>query len=95
MSELGATVGDTVVVEDSGIGLAAARAAGLPTVVTVCPSTAHDDFSEAQLVVSSLGDPGEEGPTVMSNPLNVLVKDYIDVDVMERIIAGHRVEVPR
>jgi HAD superfamily hydrolase (TIGR01509 family) len=95
MSELGATVGNTVVIEDSGIGLAAARAAGLPTVVTVCPSTAHDDFSEAQLVVSSLGNPGEEGPTVISNPLNVLVKDYIDVDVMERIIAGHWVEVPR
>lgn len=90
MSELGATADDTVVIEDSGIGLAAARAAGLPTVVTVCHSTARDDFSEAQLVVSSLGDSPEEGTTVMANPLNVPIKNHIDVEVMELIIAGHR-----
>jgi len=89
MNELGATVRDTVVIEDSGIGLAAARAAGLPTVVTVCAASADDDFSEAQLVVSSLGEPREVGPTIISNPMNVLVGDHIDLAVMEQIIAGH------
>jgi HAD superfamily hydrolase (TIGR01509 family) len=90
MSELGATVGDTVVVEDSGIGLAAARAAGLPTVVTVCPATALDDFSGAQLVVSSLGDPPEVGTRIIANPLNVRVKNYVDLEVLEQVIAAHK-----
>jgi len=43
--------------EDSVNGLRAARAAGLYTVVTPTRWTAGQDFSEAQLVLESLGDP--------------------------------------
>ena len=48
---------DAVVVEDSRNGLLAAVGAGLRCVVTVSSYTENEDFSEAALVVSSLGDP--------------------------------------
>lgn len=44
-------------VEDSAPGLAAARAAGLPTLVTVNDYTRHQDFDGAALVLSDLGEP--------------------------------------
>ena len=57
---------EVVVIEDSRNGLLAAHRAGLTTVVTVSTYTASEDFSEAALVLSDLGDPG--GPmTVIAN----------------------------
>jgi beta-phosphoglucomutase-like phosphatase (HAD superfamily) len=47
------------VVEDSRNGLLAAVGAGLRCLVTVSGYTADEDMSEALLVVTSLGDPGE------------------------------------
>lgn len=58
LDELGLDAGDCIVIEDSEIGLAAASAAGLTTVVTVSSYTEHDDFTSAALVLSDLGDPG-------------------------------------
>ena len=46
-------------VEDSRNGLLAAVGAGLRCVVTVSSYTTDEDMSEAALVVTSLGDPGE------------------------------------
>jgi HAD superfamily hydrolase (TIGR01509 family) len=59
LSELGCTPADAIVIEDSRNGLLAAVGAGLRCVVTVSSYTAEEDMSEAVLVVSSLGDPGE------------------------------------
>lgn len=59
METLGADPADTIVIEDSRNGLRAATAAGLSCVVTVNGYTEAEDFAEARLVVSSLGDPGE------------------------------------
>jgi HAD superfamily hydrolase (TIGR01509 family) len=50
---------DSIVVEDSRNGLLAATRAGLRCIVTVNGYTADEDMSEAVLVVTSLGDPGE------------------------------------
>ena len=58
MARLGLTAHDCVALEDSEMGLRAARAAGLPAVVTVNDDTVGQDFSGASLVVSSLGEPG-------------------------------------
>lgn len=58
---------DTLVVEDSRNGLLAATRAGLPCLVTVSGYTREEDFSEAALVVSSLGDPGGEAVEVLAN----------------------------
>jgi HAD superfamily hydrolase (TIGR01509 family) len=59
LTELHLQAGDALVIEDSRNGLLAAVGAGLRCVVTVSGYTAEEDFSEAILVVSSLGDPGE------------------------------------
>jgi HAD superfamily hydrolase (TIGR01509 family) len=48
---------EAVAVEDSRNGLLAATAAGPACVVTVSEYTAGEDFDEARLVLTSLGDP--------------------------------------
>ncbi|MBL6940544.1 MAG: HAD-IA family hydrolase [Rhodospirillales bacterium] len=49
-------------IEDSAHGLKAAMAAGVPTLITSCPYTAHHDFSGAVAVLDGLGEtePGLE-----------------------------------
>ena len=59
LERMGVTPAEAIVVEDSRNGLLAAVGAGLRCVVTVSSYTADEDMSEAILVVSSLGDPGE------------------------------------
>jgi HAD superfamily hydrolase (TIGR01509 family) len=59
LERLATTPAETVVVEDSRNGLLAATGAGLRCVITVSHFSAGEDFAEAALVVSSLGDPGE------------------------------------
>jgi HAD superfamily hydrolase (TIGR01509 family) len=66
LSRLGAARAEAVVVEDSRNGLLAASGAGLACVVTVSEYSAGEDFREAPLVVSSLGDP-DEPLTVIAN----------------------------
>ena len=57
VSSLKAQPSTTFVVEDSAVGLAAARAAGLSTLVTPSTYTVDDDFSGAVAVISDLGEP--------------------------------------
>lgn len=45
------------VIEDSFIGVSAARSAGMPVVVTKSTYTVDEDFSKAQRVLNSLNDP--------------------------------------
>jgi HAD superfamily hydrolase (TIGR01509 family) len=59
LQRLGIGPADAIVIEDSRNGLLAAVGAGLRCVVTVSSYTQDEDMSEAVLVVSSLGDPGE------------------------------------
>ncbi|KAK0586496.1 hypothetical protein LWI29_008009 [Acer saccharum] len=49
-----------VVVEDSAIGLAAAKAAGMKCIVTKSGYTAEEDFLNADAVFDCIGDPPEE-----------------------------------
>ncbi|MDT8302157.1 MAG: HAD family hydrolase [Sedimentisphaerales bacterium] len=53
-----------VVVEDSRNGFLAAQAAGMHCIVTTNGYTEHEDFSQADLVVSELGDPPEIQVTI-------------------------------
>jgi dihydroxyacetone kinase phosphoprotein-dependent L subunit len=67
LDSLGVPADRVVVVEDSRNGLLAASGAGLTCMITVNDFTAAEDFSEAALVVSSLGDPGGTRTTVLAN----------------------------
>ncbi len=66
LDRLAADPGATIVIEDSRNGLLAAVGAGLACLVTVSSYTANEEFSEAALVVSSLGEPGGEQTQVLA-----------------------------
>jgi len=65
------------VVEDSRNGLLAAAGAGIACLITVNDFTAGEDFSEAALVVSSLGDPGEPPVAVLANRSRAVPGEWI------------------
>lgn len=48
---------EAVAIEDSAVGVRAARAAGIPVLVTPSRYTEHDDFSLADATVPDLGEP--------------------------------------
>jgi HAD superfamily hydrolase (TIGR01509 family) len=56
LTRLGLSAADCVAIEDSNVGLRAALAAHLPTIVTVSDYTAEEDFAGATAVVSNLGE---------------------------------------
>lgn len=67
VEKLGLDRDETLVVEDSRNGLLAATGAGLSCLVTVNGYTRDEDFTEAILVVSGLGDPGRPPVQVLAN----------------------------
>lgn len=79
ISRLGVEPGASLVIEDSRNGMLAAVGADLPCVVTVSSYTEDEDFSEAVLVVSSLGDPGGERTRVLANQGIPEPDDHVDL----------------
>ena len=59
LKSLGVDPACAIAVEDSAIGVASAKAAGLFTVATPSMWTHHQDFTAADLLLPSLGDPAE------------------------------------
>ncbi|KAL8464737.1 hypothetical protein ACS0TY_034300 [Phlomoides rotata] len=57
---LGVEPSSCVVVEDSAIGLAAAKAAGMKCIVTKSGYTGDEDFENADAIFDCIGDPPEE-----------------------------------
>ncbi len=53
---LGIRASDCLAIEDSGLGVAAARLAGVPTLVTCNQYTEHDDFCGALAIFDHLGE---------------------------------------
>lgn len=57
---MGLAKSECVVIEDSGIGNRAAKAAGMACLVTMSTYTAEEDFTGADRIVAELGEPGSE-----------------------------------
>ncbi|WP_033964911.1 MULTISPECIES: HAD-IA family hydrolase [unclassified Sphingomonas] len=57
LARLGLEAADCVAIEDSSVGLRAALAAHLQTIVTVSDYTTREDFAGATAVLSNLGEP--------------------------------------
>jgi beta-phosphoglucomutase-like phosphatase (HAD superfamily) len=87
VERLGVDHREVLVVEDSRIGLCSARGAGLACLVTVNGYTADEDMSQANLVVTSLGDPGGEPIGVISNRSAATPGDWI---TLEDLVAARR-----
>lgn len=79
-----------VVVEDSRNGLLAAVAAGMACVVTFNPLTQNEDFSEAALVLSSLGDPDGEQAVVVQNRTEAKPAGFLSVNDLEKVLASRQ-----
>jgi beta-phosphoglucomutase-like phosphatase (HAD superfamily) len=75
------------VVEDSRNGLLAATAAGMKCVVTTNALTEREDFSEAALVVDSLGDPGQPA-RVVANRSAARPGDMVTVADLEAMVSA-------
>jgi len=60
--------------------------------ITFNALTRNEDFSEAALVVSSLGDPGGEPATVVANRSRARPSGPITVEDLEAILAGVAVQ---
>jgi HAD superfamily hydrolase (TIGR01509 family) len=85
---LGLPADQVVVIEDSRNGLVAATGAGLATVITVNDLTRDEDFSEAALVVSSLGDPCGERAAVLANRTSATPGDWITLTDLSHVRQG-------
>lgn len=88
LERLGASPQEALVVEDSRNGLEAATGAGLRCVVTVSGYTADEDFTEAVLVVSSLGDPDGEHTRVLANRSRAAPGDWVTVRDLEACLGS-------
>jgi beta-phosphoglucomutase-like phosphatase (HAD superfamily) len=76
-----------VVVEDSRNGLLAAVAARMTCIITYNELTKSEDFSEAAIVLSSLGDPEGEPAIVVQNRTEAQPAGYFDVNDLEKVLA--------
>ena len=79
---------DALVVEDSRNGLLAALGAGVRCVITVNDYTKDEDFSEAVLVISSLGDPDGERTRVLASRSAARPGDWITLADLDACLAS-------
>lgn len=84
LHSLGVDAAGVVAVEDSGNGLAAARAAGLCCVVVLNDYTRDDDVDGAALVVDGFGEP-EAGAQVLANPGAIEWHGMLDAATLDRL----------
>ncbi|MGA3029162.1 MAG: HAD-IA family hydrolase [Candidatus Limnocylindrales bacterium] len=87
LEKLGVDPAEVLVVEDSRNGLEAAHAAGLRCLVTVNGYTEKEDFTEAILVVSCLGDPDGEQSVVLANRSAARPGAYVTIADLEACLA--------
>lgn len=87
LQRLGVYPAEALVIEDSRSGLLAATAAGVRCVVAVSSFTQAEDFSEAILAVTSLGDPGGEHARVIANRSRAHPGDYITLQDLADCLA--------
>ncbi len=87
IKRLGIAPEHCVAIEDSRNGLLSADSAGIRVLVTTSSFTTGEDFSEARLVVSALGDPGGESSSVRENRIGRAVGDYVELDDLAAVLS--------
>jgi HAD superfamily hydrolase (TIGR01509 family) len=87
IKRLGIAAENCVAIEDSRNGLLSADSAGVRVLVTTSWFTTGEDFSEARLVVSALGDPGGERSRVSENRIGCPVGEYVKLEDLAAVLA--------
>lgn len=80
LRSMGLNGDDCLAIEDSPIGLAAARAAGIPVLITEYHYTSGDDLAEAMAIVSDLGEPSRPCRFVRGDAMG---KTFVDLDLLK------------
>ncbi|MFZ3070955.1 MAG: HAD-IA family hydrolase [Anaerolineaceae bacterium] len=83
----GLTADQCVVFEDSRNGLLAAKAAGLRVIITPSVYTENEDFSEADLIVTSLGDCDGEKSMLLYSAKDIAVNGELRVEQIRNLFA--------
>jgi HAD superfamily hydrolase (TIGR01509 family) len=87
LGRLGVEASVAVAVEDSAIGLRAAKAAGLPCVVAVNDYTREQEFEDADLVLDGFGT--RDAPAeVLSDPHGLEPPGRFDLSTLSRLAAA-------
>ena len=86
--KLGVPPENCVAIEDSRNGLLSADSAGIRVLVTTSWFTTGEDFSEARLVVSALGDPGGEKSHLSQNRTGHPVGEYVKLEDVAAVLAA-------
>lgn len=81
LQQMGLPGQSCVAIEDSAIGLSSARAAGVPSVITVSRYSAGENFPGALSVVSDLGEPDAPASHLGGQPLS---GNHVNLDQLER-----------
>jgi HAD superfamily hydrolase (TIGR01509 family) len=76
-----------VAIEDSRNGLLSGNSAGISVLVTTSWFTTGEDFSEARLVVSALGDPNGERSEVRANRTGHPIGEYVRLEDVTAVLA--------
>jgi beta-phosphoglucomutase-like phosphatase (HAD superfamily) len=76
-----------VAIEDSRNGLLSGNSAGISVLVTTSWFTTGEDFSEARLVVSALGDPNGERSEVRANRTGYPIGEYVRLEDVTAVLA--------
>jgi HAD superfamily hydrolase (TIGR01509 family) len=88
IKRLGIAPENCVAIEDSRNGLLSAHSAGIRTLVTTSSFTKGEDFSEARLVVSALGDPDGERSSVAENRIRRPIGDYVKLEDVAAVLSS-------
>ena len=94
LSSLGLKPDEAFVVEDLRNGVMAAKAAGLPVVVTTNYYTEQEDVSAGDIIVTCLGDPGGEKGVLRKGDLAFDGVLHVE-QVMDYFRAGREGETSR
>ena len=86
LERLGVSARDVLAIEDSRNGLLAAHRAGVTCLVTVNGYTEDEDFAEAAMVVSSLGDRDGERSRVLANRSAARPSGYLRLADLEAML---------
>jgi phosphoglycolate phosphatase-like HAD superfamily hydrolase len=74
------------VIEDSRNGLLAAQGAGMHCIITQSVYTVDEDFTEADIVTTCLGDPGGEKCRVLKSAKPIPDRGYVTVADMDLML---------
>ena len=88
IKRLGIAPENCVAIEDSRNGLLSADSAGIQVLVTTSSFTEGENFSEARLVVSALGDPGGEKAYLNQNQTGHPVGEYVRLEDVAAVLAA-------